>query len=35
MEDFLDPTNDPSWLLVAEGYDLVREGIYEFPIFHQ
>ena len=29
MEDFFKLTNDSSWLLAAEGYDSVREGIYE------
>lgn len=29
MESLLEPTNDPAWLLVAEGYDAIREGIYE------
>jgi hypothetical protein len=29
MEKLLEPTSDPTWVLVAEGYDLLREGIYE------
>ena len=29
MEKLLEPTSDPTWVLVAEGYDPLREGIYE------
>ena len=29
METLLEPTSDPSWLLTAEGYDPLRESIYE------
>jgi trehalose/maltose hydrolase-like predicted phosphorylase len=29
MEGMLEPTCDPTWVLVAEGYDSVRERIYE------
>ena len=29
MERLLEPTSDPTWVLVAEGYDPLREGIYE------
>jgi trehalose/maltose hydrolase-like predicted phosphorylase len=29
METLLEPTSDPSWLLTVEGYDPLREGIYE------
>ena len=29
MESLLVPTPDPAWVLVAEGYDALREGIYE------
>ncbi len=29
MEGLLEPTSDPAWMLAAEGYDPLREGIYE------
>jgi hypothetical protein len=29
MESLLEPTPDPAWVLVAEGFDTLREGIYE------
>jgi trehalose/maltose hydrolase-like predicted phosphorylase len=29
MERLLEPTSDPAWVLAAEGYDAVRENIYE------
>ena len=29
MGNFLEPTSDPAWVLAAQGYDPVREGIYE------
>ncbi|MBV8614945.1 MAG: glycoside hydrolase family 65 protein, partial [Acetobacteraceae bacterium] len=29
MERLLEPTPDPAWLLATEGYDPLREGIYE------
>ena len=29
MEKLFEPTSDPTWVLVAEGYDPLREGIYE------
>jgi len=29
MERLLEPTSDPTWVLVAEGYDPLREGIHE------
>ena len=29
MEKLLEPTSDPTWVLVAEGYDPLREGIHE------
>jgi trehalose/maltose hydrolase-like predicted phosphorylase len=29
MEHFLEPTSDSAWVLVTEGYDAVREPIYE------
>lgn len=29
MGNFLEPTSDPAWVLAAQGYDPVREGVYE------
>jgi trehalose/maltose hydrolase-like predicted phosphorylase len=29
MENFLEPTPDPAWVLMAEGFDSLREAIYE------
>jgi trehalose/maltose hydrolase-like predicted phosphorylase len=29
MEPLLEPTPDPAWVLASQGYDPVREGIYE------
>jgi trehalose/maltose hydrolase-like predicted phosphorylase len=29
IETFFEPTPDPAWVLATQGYDAVREGIYE------
>jgi hypothetical protein len=29
MESLLEPTPEPTWMLAKQGYDLVREEIYE------
>ncbi|MBV8455982.1 MAG: hypothetical protein JO122_05140, partial [Acetobacteraceae bacterium] len=29
MEDLLEPTSDPAWLITKEGFDPLREAIYE------
>ena len=29
METLLEPTADPAWVLAAEGFDALREAIYE------
>ena len=35
MESLLEPTPDSAWVFTAEGFDPLREAIYEFAIFDQ